>query len=122
MDSGAGPSFIRADSLPQGTIVHPLPSILPGLVSANGYPLKFCGFVKIRVQVGDIVEEESLMVSDSLPVQVLLGTGWIEKHVRMILPNQGALELSTGSAVSLLRRDLGKLSNARCARDWWCRR
>jgi hypothetical protein len=58
-----------------------------------------------------------LMVSDSLPVQVLLGTGWIEKHVRMILPNQGALELSTGSVVSLIRRDLGKLSYVRCARD-----
>jgi hypothetical protein len=35
----------------------------------------------------------------------------------MILPNEGALELSTGSVVSLLRRDLGKLSYVRCARD-----
>jgi hypothetical protein len=78
MDSGAGPSFIRAGSLPQGTIAHPLPSNLPGLVSANGSPLKLRGFVKIGVQVGDLVEEESLMVSDSLPVQVFLGTGWIE--------------------------------------------
>jgi hypothetical protein len=117
IDSDAGPIFVRAGSLPEGTVVYPLPSNIPGLVSANGSPLNLRGFVKIGVQVGDLVEEESLMVSDALPVEVLLGTGWIEKYVRMIPPNQGVAELSTGSAVSLLRRVLGKKAYVRCARD-----
>jgi len=82
LDTGAGPSIIRVDSLPKGweKRLHPRPH-LPHIVDANKNPISAQGMITLRLRSGAFATDVDFFVVQRLAVPMLLCTSFINRNV-----------------------------------------
>lgn len=115
VDTGAGPCFIRRSDVPSGCTVYELPSNAPGVVGANGEGISLGGVVEVLIQIGTLAVKQSMIVSETLPVSVVLGTSFIDCHVDTIAPKGKFITLSDSSQVPIVSQ-VSRKGHVRCAR------
>ena len=103
VDTGAGLNLIHPDILPDdwqksaflGPDIH--------VRAANGAPLQTAGRVKLVIRVKDYVTCATFIVSGDLPIPIILGATFLDKHVSSIECRNQKLILNNGSEVPILR-------------------
>jgi hypothetical protein len=101
LDTGSGLDLVHRRVLPDGMQMEPVPEGLPTVLAANKTRLSFAGVVRTAVRVGDMTTQQTQLVSENLPVDMVLGTRWIDSHVEAILPQRRLVALVTGCAVAI---------------------
>ena len=94
-DTGAGVNIIRQNMLPAGWQNYLLNDLeLPALGDANGRRLEMLGAVELRVRLGHCVYRTTFYVASRLAVPVIIGTGFMNTHVRAIWCMDQQLQLA----------------------------
>jgi len=103
LDTGAGPSIIRADALPRGweKRLHPR-AHLPHIVDANKNPISARGMITLRLSSGGFATDVDFVVVQRLAVPVLLGTSFINRHVEALYPRRQRVRWSNDVSVPIL--------------------
>ena len=93
VDTACGPNLIRTDMIaPEYTeFVRPITD--PHLIAANSGALSFRGTIPIDVTLGDSTTRIWFGVVDDLPPGIILGTAFIDKMVKAILPQKRRIHL-----------------------------
>jgi hypothetical protein len=86
------------------------------IIGAGGCPLRQRGVITMHVQLGTSFVQSRFVVVTSLAAECILGCQFINRHVRMILPNEKHIVLANDNVVSILqdsadRPDSGKVSS-----------
>ena len=84
VDTGAGPNLISTEALPNGwrNYVFDGPSL--NIRASNNKAIDTRESVRLFVKLGGYVASSMFVVSDNLPVPVILGTTFTEKRVKSI--------------------------------------
>jgi len=103
LDTGAGPSIIRVDSLPKGwkKRLHPRPH-LPHIVDANKNPISARAMITLRLRSGGFATDVEFFVVQRLAVPVLLCTSFINRNVEALYPRRQRVRWSTDASVPIL--------------------
>lgn len=105
LDTGAGPNLIRADLLPDDTLLKLDKSReMVNLASASNHRLHVMGIATLSVSIGDYKARQQFIVVKKLGADVILGCTFIDAHVRSIRPRQKSIELQNDSVVPIQRR------------------
>ena len=85
LDFGAGPNLIHLRCFAESW----RPSIKqvrsPALIDASNYAMKALGEIPLLVRIGEFVARVSFLVVMSLAVDCILGTTFLDRHVKAIL-------------------------------------
>jgi hypothetical protein len=104
LDTGSGLILIRKSCVPAG-VQRPVcsgdPEGLPTIVSENKSRVPVDGMVRMVVKIGDVAQVETMLVTEHLPVDLILGTSWIDQHVEAIWPQRRVVTLVTGTCVAI---------------------
>ena len=93
LDTGAGINVIKTSALPVGWENHLIEGAdLPELGDANGKPLKLQGAIRLRVRFRNSVFLTTFVIADRLAVDIILGTCFLNKHVRAIECSEGRVQ------------------------------
>ena len=105
LDTGAGPSFIKRDALPDGIddLIRKDPSATR-IVDANKRNVEVEGTLDLSVNIGGRVEVVKFNVVPRLAVDVIIGCDFCDKHVEAIRPRRRLVELDDGTTVPIVRR------------------
>lgn len=103
LDSGAGPNCIAKAAITPGSerFIAPPPRIR--VRGAGGDALGISGQVTLAICLGDTLINVPFLVCDTLQAEALLGTEFIDAHVRNICCEDKFVELKTGTEVPILR-------------------
>ena len=74
---------------------------LPRLAGADSSPLKLTVVVRLAVRLGNVTYRVPFVVADSLAVEALLRTSFIDAHVKRIDIDKQCLELRRGRGVAI---------------------
>jgi hypothetical protein len=86
VDMCASTNIIRRDALPEKVEICAVEdTYMPKIQDANRKLMKFAGIAASKVQVGGVDTKTFFFVSETLPVQDLVGTGLIADHVGAII-------------------------------------
>ena len=87
LDTGAGPSFIKRDVLPNG-INHLLrkSTSTTKIVDTNERQVEVDGFIELSVNIGGRIESVRFNVVPRLAVDVIIGCDFCDKHIEAIRP------------------------------------
>ena len=102
-DTCSGYNLVRKADLPPDWaryVVRGAP--LPRLAGANRNPLKLSAVVRLAVRLRNTTFRIPFVVADQLAVPVLLGTAFIDTHVRSIDVEAQRLELRQGGSVAIV--------------------
>ena len=104
LDTGAGPSFIRRDVLPDdiGAIIRKDPTA-PKIIDANKRKVEIDGVIDLSVNIGGRVETVRFNVVPRLAVDVIIGCDFCDKHIEAIRPRKRLVELDDGTTVPIVR-------------------
>ena len=104
VDTGAGPNVIKTSALPPGWShkLQPIPHLIQAF-DANGQPLRFQGIIPLYITIGRCRVKAMFFVCDGLNTDVILGTEFLDRHVKAILPIEGQLVMKDDSSAPLLR-------------------
>ena len=113
IDTGAGPSVIRSDMLPEdwkstGIIVPK--SETRRIQDASGNIVNTKATVQLAFVLGPLSATFQFLVVDTLAVPILLGCDFINQYVKCIKPREGRIELQGGGMTFLIRNDIKKNS------------
>ena len=105
-DTGSGPNLIRKSALFDGWERYLVRNeIVPRLGDANGRPLRLLGVVLIRARFGNSLFHMSFVVADSLAVDVIIGTRFMNQHVDAIECRRQCVKLHRGCVLPILARN-----------------
>eukprot|EP00171_Calliarthron_tuberculosum_P001401 IDg1401t1 len=106
-DTGVGPNCIARKALPPETeeLIKPFPSIR--VVRAGGKRLGIAGSIILKVRFGPYTVKTYFLLCESLQVDFLLGTEFIDRNVTNIHVQKKFIELLDGTEVPILR-SIGK--------------
>ena len=98
--------------------VHCLKALIPLteaplLVDAQRKALALVGVVSARIRLGDKCYDVSALVSEELSVDLILGTQFIDAHVRFINPRQRCLIMDRGEEIPLADSNYRKIQRVR---------
>jgi len=110
MDTGSGPSVIRASALPPHWRRY-VESVGedPGLADANGNPLRVTERVRLLVRLGNKWFTVLFYITPNLAVPVILGTGVMNRHVKSIHCWSQRIELLRGGSIAILSTKQGRV-------------
>jgi hypothetical protein len=108
LDTGSGLNLIRKSCVPAGVQQQTIPKGLLTIVAANKSRAPVDGMVRMVVKIGDVAQVETMLVTEHLPVDLILGTSWIDQHVEAIWPQRRVVTLVTGTCVAIECRDATK--------------
>ena len=103
VDTSSGYNLVRkADLPPDWTryVIRDAP--LPRLAGANSNPLKLSAVVRLAVGLRNTTFRVPFVAADQLAVPVLLGTAFIDAHVRRIDIDAQKLDLRQGGSVAIV--------------------
>ena len=103
LDSGAGPNCIAKSAIPPGSERHIAPPPRINVRGAGGDALGIYGQIHLALRLGDTLINVPFLVCDTLQAEALLGTEFIDAHVRNICCEDKLVELKTGTEVPILR-------------------
>jgi gag-polyprotein putative aspartyl protease len=115
LDTGAGPNLIREEILPEEWERSRLPGT-PAYQIIGGRPLRQRGVITMHVQLGTLRVQSRFVVVSSLAAECILGSQFINRHVRMISPKEKYVVLANDNLVSIFQDaadwlDYGKVSS-----------
>jgi hypothetical protein len=108
LDTGSGLNLIRKSCVPAGAQLQAIPKGFPTIVAANKSRVPVDGMVRTVVNVGDVTQIETMLVTEYLPVDLILGTCWMEQYVEAIWSQRRVVKLVTGTCVAIERRNAAK--------------
>jgi hypothetical protein len=108
LDTGSGLNLIQKCCVPAGVQQQTIPKGLPTIVAANKSRVPVDGMVRMVVKIGDVAQVETMLVTEHLPVYLILRTSWIDQHVEAIWPQRQVVTLVTGTCVAIECRDSTK--------------
>ena len=79
--------------------------VVPRLGYANGRPLRLLGVALIRARFGNSVFHMTFFVAESLAVDVIIGTLFMNQHVDAIECRRQCVKLHRGSVLPILARN-----------------
>jgi hypothetical protein len=103
LDTGAGPNCVSKSALPPGTHEPILPPPKIRILGAGGGQLPIAGTITLTVRFGPYAVKSQFLVCDSLQVDYILGTEFIDRHVQNIQVQDRFVELIDGTEVPILR-------------------
>lgn len=104
LDTGSGPSLIRRELLPAGTVLQPLGDLEDGhFFDLNGGWLPIRGSVMLGVAIGDQVSYNCFGVIDNMSVPVILGNSFNDVSTKGISTEKQYVTLKTGTKVPIIR-------------------
>ena len=102
LDTGAGPNIVHEKLLPPSWKEKAAYRNLPRVTDASRNSMTLSGMVKLHVRLGDFTTQAPFLVASNLAVDAILGTTFIDKHVRSILPRERRVVLRHGPPITLL--------------------
>jgi hypothetical protein len=87
LDTAAGAVLVDKKSLPKAAVITASKK-LPRVVDASGKKMKIIGTTHLELRIDSIVLPLEAWVVSSLPVQLILGTHFLDLHVDSILPRE----------------------------------
>lgn len=94
VDTCSGYNIVRKNCLPPDWRSYEVPNTsLPRLVGAESSPLKLTSVVGLAVRLANVTNRLPFIVADALAVDVVLGTSFIDTHVRSSNVEQQRLDL-----------------------------
>ena len=103
IDTCSGYNLVRRDCLPPDWRTYQVRNAsLPRLAGEDSSPMKITAVVRLAVRLGNVTYRLPSVVADSLAVEVLLGTSFIDAHVRRIDVDKQCLELRRGRGVAIV--------------------
>ncbi|CAN8063812.1 unnamed protein product [Agarophyton chilense] len=113
LETGAGPNVLNSRVIPEAVLRNlSRPPDNNPLVDANKRPLNLRGMLTTVVQLGHLKVRLQFFVVDRLPTDCLLGTNFIDRHVKAILPGSRTVALRYGGRISIL-------DNTETKRGWF---
>ncbi len=109
IDTGAGSSFIRKDTLPDSiqSAIQPY-HLRSNIRDANNRRVQIAGTVKLAVRIGHTTDNINFNVVERLGTEVIIGCDYLDKHVEAIRPRQRRVEMDDGTTVPIVRCDARK--------------
>ena len=101
LDTGAGPNIVHQKILPPGWQNRLIRTELPHIADANRNRIALVGALDLHVHVGDIHVRSRFLVTSNLAAECILGTSFIGKHVKAILPQRKRVLLQEGRPIAL---------------------
>ncbi|HEY3236625.1 MAG TPA: retropepsin-like aspartic protease [Polyangiaceae bacterium] len=95
-DTGAHPTIIREDCLPEGSAILRRPAPLHMRTAAQGGTLDIIGGTILIVSVGDRRIQDEALVSPNLSQELLIGAGTMQKWDISIRNENGATRVEIG--------------------------
>ena len=103
VDTCSGYNVMRKGDLPPEWMRYVIrDASLPLLTSSNSNPIKLGAVVRLAVQLRNKTFRVPFFVADQLAVPVLLGTAFIDAHVRCIDIDAQKLDLRQGGSVAIV--------------------
>ena len=85
IDTCSGYNLVRRDCLPPDWRTYQVPNASrPRVAGADSSPLKLTAVVRLALQFGNVTYRLPFVIANSLAVEVLLGTFFIDAHVKRI--------------------------------------
>ena len=104
-DAGSGPNLIRESALFDGWERYLVKNeTVPRLGDASGRPLRLRGVMLIRARFGNSLYHLPFVVAESLAVDVIIGTRFMNQHVESIKCRRQCVKLHRGSVPPILAR------------------
>ena len=104
-DTGSGPNLIRESALFDSWERYLVKNeTVPRLGDASGRPLRLCGAVLIRARFGNSLYHIPFVVADSLAVDVIIDTRFMNQLVGFIECRRQCFKLHLGSVLPILAR------------------
>lgn len=103
LDTGVGTNIFNARVLPDSVLrnLHAAPAHHP-LVDANNRPLNLQGKLTTRIELGHLRVRLTFFVVTRLAADYILGTTFIDKHVKAILPGSRSVAFYQGGRIAIL--------------------
>ncbi|CAN8064058.1 unnamed protein product [Agarophyton chilense] len=113
LDTGARPNVLNSRVIPKAVLRNlSRPPENNPLVDVKERPLNLRGMLTPLVQLGHLKVRLQFFVVDRLPTDCLLGTTFIDRHVKAILPGSHTVALRHGGRISIL-------GNTETKRGWF---
>ena len=104
-DTGSGPDLIQEIALFDGWERYLVKNeTVPRLCDANGRPLRLRGVMFIRARIGNSLYHHPFIIAESLAVDVIIGTRFMNQHVDSIECRRQCIKLHRGSVLPMLAR------------------
>ena len=105
-DTVSGPNLIRKSALFDGWELYLVRNeTVPRLGDANGRPLRLLGVALIRARFGNSLFHMPFVVADSLAVDVIIGTRFMNQHVDANECRRKCVKLHRGCVLPILARN-----------------
>jgi hypothetical protein len=101
MDTCCGLDLIREDMVPKDAVEQNVADA-PRVRDANGRLVNISAAVSLEVSIADQDFKRTLFVAPQLSVSLMLGTAFMEEHVKSHLPRERLMVLSSGMSVLLV--------------------
>jgi hypothetical protein len=101
LDTCCGLNLIREDMTPKDAIKQYVANA-PRVRDANGRIVNLSAAVSLKLSIADQVFKRILLVAPQLSVSLILGTAFMEEHVKSLLPREILMVLSSGVPVLLV--------------------
>ena len=105
-DTSSGPNLTRKSALFDGWERYFVRNAtVPRLGDANGGPLRLLGVALIRARFGNSLFHMPFVVADSLALEVIIGTRFMNQHVDAIECRRKCVKLHRGCVLPILARN-----------------
>ena len=103
IDTCSGYNLVRRDCLPPDWHSYEIPGApLPRLAGADSNSFELTAVVRLVVRLGNVTYRLPFVLAETLAVDVLLGTSFIDLHVASIDVVNQLLELRCGGAIAIV--------------------
>ena len=101
LDSGAGPNLIHLSCVAELWRAAIKSARSPPLIDASNRSMNALGEVNLHVRIGEFYARVPFFVITNLAVECILGTTFLDRHVKAILPQQRKVLLHHAPSVEL---------------------
>ena len=101
LDSGAGPNLIHLRCVAEPWCAAIKSARSPPLIDASNRSMKALGELKLHVRIGELCARVPFLVATNLTVDCILGTTFLDRHVKAILPPQRKVLFHHAPSVAL---------------------
>ena len=102
LDTDAGPNIISSWNLPPEWIRLAKPVKAPRLFTASKHRLPVIGLLPLTTRIGELRVRVEFLLVESMATDCILGTTFIDQHVRAIVPPSRKVVLDEAPAVAIV--------------------
>ena len=102
LDSGAGPNLVHLRMIPPGWLSRIRQGALPKLVDAQKRSINAIGTIALMVRLGQFKARVHFVVVTHMAVDCILGTSFIDRHVKAIMPGLRRVKFYHAPSVAII--------------------